>query len=67
MMNFADVPVYLHREAVDFRKTINGLIETAKAHDLNPEKYLTEIYRQLPNIKTVEQVEQLLPWKIKID
>ena len=24
-MQFADVPVYLHREAVDFRKQINGL------------------------------------------
>ncbi|MCB1603289.1 MAG: IS66 family insertion sequence element accessory protein TnpB [Xanthomonadales bacterium] len=25
MMHFADVPVYLHREFVDFRKQINGL------------------------------------------
>jgi transposase len=25
MMLFADVPVYLHREPVDFRKSINGL------------------------------------------
>ncbi len=42
-----------------------GLIETAKAHKINPEKYLTEIYRQLPNAKTVEQIEQLLPWHYK--
>lgn len=44
-----------------------GLIETAKAHGLNPEKYITEIYRQLPNTKTVEQIEQLLPWNIRLD
>lgn len=44
-----------------------GLIETAKAHGLNPEKYLTQIYRQLPNAKTVEQIEQLLPWNIRLD
>ena len=25
MMQFCDVPVYLHREVVDFRKSINGL------------------------------------------
>lgn len=25
MMHFADVPVYLHREPVDFRKSLNGL------------------------------------------
>lgn len=32
MMHFDEVPVYLHREAVDFRKAINGLsliVETA--------------------------------------
>jgi transposase len=25
MMNFSDVPIYLHRAPVDFRKAINGL------------------------------------------
>jgi len=44
-----------------------GLIETAKAHDLNPEKYLTEIYRQLPNCETAEQFERLLPENIQVD
>ncbi len=44
-----------------------GLIETAKAHNLNPEKYLTEIYRQLPNAKTVEQIEAMLPWNFKLE
>lgn len=44
-----------------------GLIETVKAHGLNPEKYLTEIYRQLPNCQTAEQFEQLLPENIQLD
>ena len=44
-----------------------GLIETAKAHDLNPDKYLTQIYRELPNANSVEQIEALLPWNIKPD
>jgi transposase len=44
-----------------------GLIETAKAHKLNPEKYLTEIYRQIPNAKTVEQIEAMLPWNFKLE
>jgi transposase len=42
-----------------------SIIETAKAHGLNPEKYLTYIYRQLPNANTVEEVEKLLPWYFK--
>ena len=44
-----------------------GLIETAKAHDMNPDQYLTEVYRQLPNCKTTEQIEALLPWNIKLE
>jgi transposase len=42
-----------------------SIIETAKAHGLNPEKYLAYIYRQLPNANTVEEVEKLLPWYFK--
>ena len=37
MMHFSDVPVYLHREAVDFRKAINGLsliVEGAMTHSI---------------------------------
>lgn len=41
-----------------------GLIETAKAHNLNPDKYLTEVYRQLSNAKTAKEIEKLLPWNL---
>lgn len=44
-----------------------SLIETAKAHNLNPEIYLTNIYRQLPNANTVDKIEKLLPWNFKPD
>jgi len=42
-----------------------SIIETAKAHGLNPEKYLTYIYSQLPNADTVDKIEKLLPWYYK--
>ena len=42
-----------------------SIIETAKAHNLNPEEYLTNIYRQLPNADTIEDFEKLLPWNFK--
>lgn len=42
-----------------------SIIETAKAHKLNPEEYLTKVYRQLPNANTVEDIEQILPWNFK--
>lgn len=44
-----------------------SIIETAKAHDLNPEEYLTNVYRQLPNADTVEKIEKLLPWNFKLN
>jgi transposase len=44
-----------------------SIIETAKAHKLNPEEYLTEVYRQLPNADTVAKIEKLLPWNFKPD
>ena len=36
-MHFEDVPVYLHREFVDFRKQINGLsiiVDNAMGHSI---------------------------------
>jgi transposase len=39
-----------------------SLIETAKANGLEPQAYLTHLFRDLPNCNTLEQFEQLLPW-----
>ncbi|WP_284284870.1 transposase domain-containing protein, partial [Marinibactrum halimedae] len=43
-----------------------SLIETAKANGLNPYEYLQNIFKELPNVNDVEQVEALLPWNIKV-
>lgn len=39
-----------------------SLIETVKANSLEPQAYLTDLFRDLPNCETLEQFEQLLPW-----
>ena len=39
-----------------------SIIETAKAHDLNPQEYLSYIFTKLPLVETVEDYEKLLPW-----
>lgn len=41
------------------------IIETAKAHGLNPQEYLTHIYKQLPLVESVDDYEKLLPWNFK--
>ena len=41
-----------------------SLIETAKAHDLEPYAYLREIFTRLPLATTVEDFEALLPGNI---
>jgi transposase len=42
-----------------------SLIETAKANGLEPHAYLKKIFTELPNAKTLEDVESLLPWNCK--
>ena len=42
-----------------------SLIETAKANRLDPYGYLKFIIEQLPRAESVDEIEALLPWKIK--
>jgi transposase len=42
-----------------------SLIETAKANGLNTFEYLEKVLTDLPNAKTVEEIEALLPWNLK--
>ena len=42
-----------------------SIIETAKAHDINPQEYLTHIYKELPMVESIEDYEKLLPWNFK--
>ena len=41
-----------------------SLVETAKANGLEPSAYLKAIFTLLPQAKTVEEIEVLLPWHI---
>jgi transposase len=44
-----------------------SLIETAKANNLNPNQYLTHIFKELPNCNNLEDYEALLPWNVKLE
>ena len=41
-----------------------SLIESAKLHDLDPVKYLTHVFKELPNCKTLADYEALLPYAV---
>jgi hypothetical protein len=56
---FAATPAGAHASAV-----IYSLIETAKANGLEPYTWLRRVLRHLPEAKTVEQYEALLPWNL---
>lgn len=43
-----------------------SLIETAKANQLEPYGYLKQVFTQLPNAKTIEDVDQLVPWHVNL-
>ncbi len=42
-----------------------SIIETAKAHGINPQEYLAHIYKELPLVESIEGYEKLLPWNFK--
>lgn len=58
---FADTPKGAQASA-----SLYSLIETAKANELNPFRYLHHVFLELPKAKTLEQVEALLPYKVKL-
>ena len=42
-----------------------SLIETAKLNELEPYAYLKQVFTNLPNAETLEDVDALLPWNFK--
>jgi hypothetical protein len=44
-----------------------SLIETVKAHGLEPYRYLRHIFKELPQAQSLEDIEQLLPWNVNKD
>jgi len=51
-------------EGANASANLYSLVETAKANDLEPSAYLKTIFTLLPQAKTVEDIEALLPWNI---
>ena len=44
---------------------IFSLIETARANGHHPQRYLSVLFTELPNVTDVDQIEALLPWNLK--
>ena len=58
---FSDTPKGAHASAVHY-----SLVETCKANELNPDEYYREVLPKLPYADTVEKLEELLPWVVKV-
>lgn len=43
-----------------------SIIETAKAHQLEPFDYLAIVFARLPNAQSIDDIEALLPWNVII-
>ena len=44
-----------------------SMIETVRANDHNPHKDLSVLLTELPNVKTADDINALLPWEITPD
>jgi transposase len=58
---FSDTTAGAHASAV-----IYSLVETAKANGVEPYAWLRRVLRELPAAQTVEEVEALLPWNLRL-
>lgn len=58
---FSDTPAGAHASAV-----IYSLVQTAKANGVEPYAWLRRVLRDLPAANSVEAVEALLPWNLRI-
>jgi transposase len=58
---FSDTTAGAHASAVIF-----SLVQTAKANGLEPYAWLRGVLRDLPAAKSLEDVEALLPWNLRI-
>lgn len=58
---FSDTPAGARASAV-----IYSLVQTAKANGLEPYTWLRRVLRDLPAAKSVEDVEALLPWNLRL-
>jgi transposase len=43
-----------------------SLVMTCRINDIEPYAYLNHLFEQLPAASTVEQIEALLPWNVKV-
>jgi transposase len=69
-------PFALGRRNWMFADTVGGakasahlysLVQTARANELEPYAYLRRLFAELPAAQTVEHIEALLPWNIKLN
>jgi len=66
-------PFVIGRKAWLFSDTVGGakasanlysIVETCKANDVDAYRYLTDLFRALPQVNTVDDYDALLPWRL---
>ncbi|ODS22915.1 hypothetical protein AB835_11730 [Candidatus Endobugula sertula] len=52
------------QEGAKSSANLYSLIQTAKANGLNPYEYLKQVFKELPNARSIEDIEKCLPWNL---
>ncbi|EPA2925326.1 transposase domain-containing protein, partial [Escherichia coli] len=55
------------RKGAEASAACYSLIETAKANNLEPQAYIKHILDHIATADTLEKLELLLPWNVKLD
>ncbi len=59
---FSDTPAGAASSAM-----IYSILESAKASNHNPLHYMTAVLAEIPNAKSLEDIEALLPWQLSVE
>ncbi len=54
------------QEGANASAMLYSIIETAKANDVEPYIYLKTVFTKLPQAKSLEDIEKLLPWRVDL-
>ena len=59
---FSNTPRGANNSAV-----LYSLVLTARANNMNPYRYLAELFTRLPNLRADDDLSSLMPWNIVLD
>lgn len=54
-------------EGAEASANLYSIVMTCRANDINPYYYFLHLFKELPNLKPDDDINQLMPWNVQLD